>query len=120
MCRFLHLRLGISPSPRLRSLRLSRASVSDRNQKLLPDHLTPFAIYERVDCATATRGFLRRPAVPFVLGKVAWTSIPAQRQAARCCQFVDGHPEGDARCRARRRSQMRATIAGATSLVSTA
>src|SRR6266480_7635872 len=120
MCRFLPLRPGKFPNPPRRSQRLLRASVSDRKRKLLPDHLTPFAIYERVDCATATRGFLRRPAGPFLRGKVAWTLIPARRQAARCCQLADGHPEGDARCRARRHVQMRSANADATRFVSAA
>ena len=120
MCRFLRLRPGKSPSPRLRSQRLSRASVSDRNRKLLPDHLTPFVIYERVRCAAAKRGFLSRPAGPFLPGTVARILVRARRRAVRCCRLADGYREGDARYKARCRFQMRSAVAGATRLVSAA
>src|SRR6266704_3730881 len=117
MCRFLRLRPGKFPIPRLRSQRLSRASVSDRNRKLLPDHLTPFVICERVHCAAAMRGFLSRPADPFLPGTVARILVRAQRRAVRCCRPVHGYPEEDARYKARRRFQMRSAVAGAMRLV---
>src|SRR4030095_12034472 len=116
MCRFLRLRPGKFPSPRLRSQRLSRAPVSDRNRKVLPDRSTPFLIYERAHCVAETRGFSNRPAGLSLREKVARTLIPVRRRAVRCCQLADGYPEEDARCRARRRFQMRAAVAGARRL----
>src|SRR6516165_8485157 len=120
MCRFLRLRLDKFPSPRPRSQRLSRPSVSDRNRKLLSGYLTPFLVSERVPFAAVTRGLLSRPADPFPPGKVARLSGRAQRRAARCCRPADEHPEEDARCRARCRFQRRSAVAGATHLVSAA
>ena len=120
MCRFLRLRPGKFPSPRLRSQRLSSASVSDRSRKLLPDHLTSFVICERVHCAAARRGFLSRPADPFLPGTGARISVRARRRAVRCCRPVYGYPEEDARYKARRRFQMRSAVAGARRLVSAA
>src|SRR5437763_13372156 len=117
MCRFLRLRPGIFPIPRPRSQRLSRVSVSDRNRKLLPDYLTFFVICERVHCAAARRGFLSRPAGPFLPGTDAGILIRAQRRAVRCCRPVHGYPEEDARYKARRRFQMRSAVVGATQLV---
>src|SRR6267154_1656865 len=117
MCRFLRLRPGKFPSPRLRSQRLSRASVSDRNRKLLPDHLTPFLTCERVHYAAAMRGFLSRPAGPFLPGKIARILVRARRRAVRCCRPVHGYPEEDARYKARRRFQMRSAAANETRLV---
>src|SRR5919106_4216669 len=120
MCRFLRVRPGKFPGPRLRSQHLLRACVSDRNRKLLPDRLTLFAICERVRCAAATRGFLGRPVDLFLPGNAAWTLVRARRRAVRYCQFEDGYREGDVRCRARCRFQRRAAVAGATRLVSAA
>src|SRR5262249_49593180 len=117
MCRFLPLRPGKSPSRRLRSQRLSRASVLDRNRKLLPDHLRPFLIYVRVYPVAATREVSSRPAVPFLPGTVARILVRSRRQAGRCCQLADGYREEDARCRVRCRFQMRAAAADATDLV---
>src|SRR6266850_1757961 len=117
MCRFLRLRPCKFSSPQLRSQRLSRASVSDRNRKLLPDHLTPFVICERVHCAAVMRGFLGRPAGPFLPGTGAEILVRARRRAVRCYRPVHGYPEGDARYKARRRFQMRSAVAGATHLV---
>src|SRR6476469_261408 len=117
MYRFLRLRPGKFPSPRLRSQRLSCASVSDRTRKVLPNRSTPFLIYERVHCVAATRGFSDRPAGPSLREKVARTLIPVRRRAVRCCQLADGYPEGDARCRVRGRFQMRAAVADARHLV---
>src|SRR5215470_6286353 len=81
MCRFLHLRRGKSPSRRRRSQRLLRASVLDRNRKLLTDHLTSFVICERVRCASATHESLNRPA-GLSLPKTAaliWTAATCPR-----------------------------------------
>src|SRR6478609_10937569 len=118
MCRFRRLRPGKSPSPPLRSQRLSRAFVSDRNRKLLPDHLTPFVIYERVRCATATRGLLSRPVDLFLPGTAAAISVRARRRAVRCCRLSDGYREVNARYIAQRRFQMRPAVVDATRLVS--
>src|SRR4029077_4717244 len=86
--------------------------------KTLPDRLTPFVIYERVRCATATRGFLSRPVDPFLPGTAAGISVRARRRAVRCCRLSDGYREVNARYIARRRFQMRSAVAGATRLVS--
>src|SRR5215467_2670628 len=117
MCRFLRVRLGKFPSPRLRSQRLSHASVSDRNRKLLLDRSTPSPIHEPVYSVAATREFLNPRAGPSLPGTVARILIRGRRRAVRCCQPADEYPEGDARCRARYRFQIRAAVAGARHLV---
>src|SRR4029453_15609918 len=117
MCRFLRLRHGKFPSPRLLSQRLSRASVSDRNRKLLPDRLAPFVICERVHCAPAMRGFLSRPAGPFLPGTVARILARAWLRAVRCCRPVQGYPEGVARYKAKRVFKIGPEMPGATRLV---
>src|SRR5262245_66347842 len=93
MCRFLRLQPGKFPSPRLRSQRLTRASVSDRNRKALPDRSTLFLVYERGHRVAMTRGFLNRPAGLSLREKVPRILIPAQRRAVRCCQPADRSEE---------------------------
>src|SRR5258705_10582161 len=120
MCRFLRLRSGKVPSRPRQSQFRSCASVSDRNGKPSPYHLTPFVIFERVRCAAPRREFLSPPTGPFLPETVARILVRARPRAVRCCQLADGYREEDARCKARRRFQRRAAVVGSTRLVSAA
>src|SRR3981081_3870925 len=72
-----------------------------------------FAIYERARYATSTHAPSGRRVDLFLLEMAARISIQALRRALRCCQLLDGYPEGDACCTARCRFQRRFAVAGA-------
>src|SRR6266478_9765304 len=72
-----------------------------------------FAIYEQVRYAAPTHAPSARRVDLFLPEMAAPISIQARRRALRCCQLLDGHPEGDARCKAQYHFQRRAAVAGA-------